>query len=159
MRHVLSLDNTNTLEGHFSTLKSRIQAKTSTLLDVYEAVTFTERAALAENHPASPSLPPALVDCLADVISLEVLSMMSYRGVCNFLEMRFKRTEDTERCFVEALQRLHAARRSSFTAQFLHTLDSFLPARTKDAINLDRFTELEALRDFDPANLLVDSPG
>ena len=38
-----------------------------------------------------------------------------------FWEMRFRRTEDAERAFVEALQRLHATRRSSFTAQLLHT--------------------------------------
>ena len=81
------MDSTNTLEGHFNTLKSRIQAKTSTLLDVYEAVTFTERAALAANHTASPSLPPALVDFLAIFLSLEVLSMMSYRGVCHFVKI------------------------------------------------------------------------
>ena len=90
-RDVLSLDNTNTLEGHFSTLKSRMSTKTSTLLDVYEAVTFTERVALAANHPASPSLPPTLVDCLAVVLSREVLAMMSYRGVCNFLELVIRR--------------------------------------------------------------------
>ena len=64
----------------------------------------------------------------------------------------------SERAFVEALQRLHAARRSSFTAQLLHTLDSFIPSKTKDSLHLDRFPELKALRDFDPAVFVVDSP-
>ena len=60
---------------------------------------------------------------------------------------------------METLQRLHAARRSSFTAQLLHALDSFIPSKTKDALHLDRFPELEALRDFDPTVFVVDSSG
>ena len=75
------------------------------------------------------------------------------------MEMWFSRTEEAERAFVETLQQLHAARRSSFTAQLLHTLDSFIPSKTKDALNLDRFPELEALRDIDPTVFAVDSPG
>ena len=73
-------------------------------------------------------------------------------------EMRFRRTEDAEMAFVEALQRLHAARRSSFEA-LLNTLDSFIPSKTKDALHLDRFPELKALPDFDLAVFVVDSPG
>ena len=73
-------------------------------------------------------------------------------------EMRFRRTEDAEMAFVEALQRLHAARRSSFEA-LLNTLDSFIPSKTKDALHLDRFPELKTLPDFDPAVFVVDSPG
>ena len=55
---VFSFDNTNTIEGFFTTVKSRIPSKTSTLLDIYKAITFTENVALATNHPASP-LPPS----------------------------------------------------------------------------------------------------
>ena len=51
---MLSLYNTNKLDGHFNTLKSKMTTKKSTPLDVYEAVTFTERVALVANHPASP---------------------------------------------------------------------------------------------------------
>ena len=39
------------------------------------------------NQPASPSLPPTLVDCLTEILSQEVLAKMSYNGVCNFLEL------------------------------------------------------------------------
>ena len=76
-----------------------------------------------------------------------------------FLEMPFRRKEGAERAFVEALKRLHETRRLSFTAHLLHTLNSFTPSKTKEALHLVRFPELKALHDFDPAVFVVDSPG
>ena len=76
-RDVLSLDNTNTIEGYFNTIKRRTPSKTATLLDIFNAVTFTEESALAANHPSSPPLPNSLADGLSAVISREVLGMMS----------------------------------------------------------------------------------
>ena len=66
-----------------------------------------------------------------------------------FWEMRFTRSQESENSFVETLQRLNTPRRSSFTSQLLHSLDSFLPSRIEEAIKLDRFTELNVLQPFD----------
>ena len=87
-----SLDNTNTIEGYFNTIKKRVPLKTATLLDVYKAVTFTEEWALSSNHPNSHLLPATLVECLTSVVSTEVLSVMSATGVRSFLN-----------CFVECI--------------------------------------------------------
>ena len=57
----------------------------STLLDIFNAVTFTEESALSVNHPSSPRLPNQLVDRLSSVISREVFWMMSTTGVHAFL--------------------------------------------------------------------------
>ena len=84
-RDILSLDNTNTIEGYFNTIKRRTPSKTATLLDIFNAVTFTEESALAANHPSSRPLPNRLADCLSAVISREVLWMMSTTGVHAFL--------------------------------------------------------------------------
>ena len=84
-RDILSLDNTNTIEGYFNTIKRRTPSKTATLLNIFNAVTFTEESALAANHPSSPRLPVPLNDCLSSVISGEVLGMMSTTGVHAFL--------------------------------------------------------------------------
>ena len=63
-RDVFSLDNTNTIEGYFNTVKRRTPLKTSTLLDIFKAISFTEQSALSVNHPSSPHVPKTLVDCL-----------------------------------------------------------------------------------------------
>ena len=68
-RDVFSLDNTNTIEGYFKTVKSRTPLNVATLLDIFAAVTFTEQAALASNHQASMRVPPSLVECLTPVVS------------------------------------------------------------------------------------------
>ena len=69
------------------TVKPRNPTKTSTLLDIFQAFTFSENVALTANHPESPSLPRPLVDCLAKVLSMGVLLVMTYRGVCRFLDL------------------------------------------------------------------------
>ena len=84
-RDVFTLDNTNSIEGYFHGVKSRIPLKTATLLDIFNSVTFTERIALAKNHPAGMSIPPPLVDCLDSVVKREVLHMLSSRGIHSLL--------------------------------------------------------------------------
>ena len=84
-RDIFSRDNTNTIEGYFSTVKRRTPLKTSTLLVIFKAITFTEQSALSVNHPSSPRVPKPLVDCLLSVISQEVLCLMSSKGVHSFL--------------------------------------------------------------------------
>ena len=85
-RDVFSLDNTNSIEGYFHTVKSRIPMGTATLLDIFNAVTFTERVALATNHPGAMTIPPPLIDCLVSVITREVLAVMSSLGIHSFVD-------------------------------------------------------------------------
>ena len=85
-RDVFSLDNTNTIDGYSNTVKRRTPLKTATLLDIFNAVTFTEETALSANHPSSSRLPKPLEDCLSSVITREVLGMMSTKGVSAFLK-------------------------------------------------------------------------
>ena len=84
-RDVFSLDNTNTIEGYFNTIKKRVPLKTATLLDNQKAVTFTGECALSSNHPNSQILTATLVDCLSSFVSMEVLSVMSATGIRSFL--------------------------------------------------------------------------
>ena len=84
-RDLFSLDNTNTIEGYFKTIKSRTPLNVSTLLDIFAAVTFTEQAALASNHPASMKIPTSLVECLATVVSRGVIAVLSSLGVHSLL--------------------------------------------------------------------------
>ena len=85
LRDVFSLDNTNTIEGYFNTVKRRTPLKTATFLDIFKAVTFTEESALSANHPSTLLLPQHLVKCLSSVISQEVLSVMSSTGIHSLL--------------------------------------------------------------------------
>ena len=84
-RDVFTLDNTNSIEGYFHGVKSRIQLKTATLLDIFNSVTFTERIALAKNHPAATIIPPPLIDCLVSGVKREVLHVLSSYGVHSLL--------------------------------------------------------------------------
>ena len=79
-RDVFTLDNTNSIEGYFHGVKSRIPLKTATLLDIFNAVTLTERIALAKNHPAAMTIPPPLIDCLVSIVKQNVLIVLSSCG-------------------------------------------------------------------------------
>ena len=59
-----------------------------------------------------------------------------------FWTMRFTRTEASERAFIDALERLHAAKKSMFTTQLMNSLDSFVPSRTNNALDVELFPEI-----------------
>ena len=61
---VFSRDNTNSIEGYFGIIKRRLKKNTSTLLDLFNAVDFTEASALARSDPARPRVPPDLSRCI-----------------------------------------------------------------------------------------------
>ena len=84
-RDIFSCDNTNTIESHFNVIKGRIPKTSPRLLDVFNAVTFTESAVLSQHNIMSPVLPDPLIDCLLCVVSPDVLNVMTRRGVESFL--------------------------------------------------------------------------
>ena len=90
---IFSLDNTNTIEGYFSTIKGRLPQPTRTLVDVYAAINFTEERALAQHNPSQPMLPERLIQGLSFVLSRDVQMVMSLAGVRSFLRL-FARTTD-----------------------------------------------------------------
>ena len=51
-----------------------------------------------------------------------------------FWAMRYTRTEASERAFIDALERLHAAKRTLFTTQLVASLDTFVPSRISSAL-------------------------
>ena len=55
--NVHSRDNTNTIEGYFSIIKRRVKKNSSSLLDLFEAINFTEATTLASRDPSIPSVP------------------------------------------------------------------------------------------------------
>ena len=67
---IFSLDNTNTIEGYFSTINKRLQQPTRTLADVYEAIIFIEERSLAQLNPSQPMLPERLVEGLSFILSV-----------------------------------------------------------------------------------------
>ena len=56
--NVFSRDNTNSIEGYFSIIKRKLKKNTSTLVDLFNAIDFTEASALANSDPARPPIPP-----------------------------------------------------------------------------------------------------
>ena len=83
---VFSLDNTNTVEGYFSMIKRRLAHTTKTLIDLYNAVNYSEELALASHDPSQPVLPDKLTQGLSFVLSLEVQRVMTIDGVRHFLK-------------------------------------------------------------------------
>ena len=59
----------------------------STLLDLFEAINFTEATALASCDPAIPSIPSALKKCILRVLAPSVLATLSKKGVDGVLLM------------------------------------------------------------------------
>ena len=84
---VFSRDNTNSIEGYFGIIKRRLKKKTSTLLDLFNAVDFTEASALARSDPARPRVPPDLARCILRVLSPSAFVTLSKRGVDEFLSL------------------------------------------------------------------------
>ena len=82
---VFTYDNTNTIEGNFNVVKGRVPLASPRLLDVYNAVFFTETAALARRNPVSPDVPETLEECLLNVVSPDVLNVMTMEGVESFI--------------------------------------------------------------------------
>ena len=68
-RDVFTSDNTNTIERYFHVVKGRVPLASPPLLDIYNAVSFTETAALTRNNPVSPVLPETLEDCLFNIVT------------------------------------------------------------------------------------------
>ena len=83
---VFSLDNTNTVEGYFSMIKRRLAHTTKTLIDLYNAVNYSEEIALASHDPSQPVLPDKLTQGLSLVLSSEVQRVMTIDGVRHFLK-------------------------------------------------------------------------
>ena len=82
-----SIDNTNTVESYFNVIKGRINKATSTLADVYKSVNFTEMSVLAARHPASPTLPDAVVNALLTVLTRDVVNVLTTDGVRGLLNV------------------------------------------------------------------------
>ena len=78
---IFTVDNTNVIESYFSVVKKRLCGTTRTLLDVFNAVDFTETTALARNNCFTARLHPQLRDCLAMVVSPNVLNVLAPAGV------------------------------------------------------------------------------
>ena len=55
------------------------------MLEIYNAVTFTETVALKRNNHVSLNLPKTLVECLLNVVSPDVLNAMSMECIETFL--------------------------------------------------------------------------
>ena len=66
---------------------------TRALIDVFEAINFTEAQALAQHNPSQPMLPEPLIQGLSFVFSRDVQRVMSLTGVRSFLQM-LARTSD-----------------------------------------------------------------
>ena len=95
---VFTLDNTNTVEGHFSFIKRRQAHTTKTLIDLYTAINYTEELALASHNPSQPVLPSKLAYGISLVISREVQRVMTIDGVRQFLETLASASERIIRC-------------------------------------------------------------
>ena len=66
--------------------------------------------------------------------------------LCRLWTMRFARTEASERSFMDALERLHASKRSMFTTLLTNSLDSFLPSRINNALDVELFPEINTFK-------------
>ena len=82
--NVFSRDNTNSIEGYFSIVKRKLKKNTSTVLDLFNAIDFTEAAALASCDPGRPFVPPELSRCIVHVISPSMFVTMSRQGIDEF---------------------------------------------------------------------------
>ena len=69
-----------------------------------------------------------------------------------FWEMRFQRTPESEARFLEALERLHAARHSLFTTQLLRHVNSFLPSQLDPLLKRSKFSSLTRVRSLNFTN-------
>ena len=83
--NVFTRDNTNAVEGYFSVVKRRITSSAPTLVNVFEAVDFTERCVMAQRNPASLTLPDGLSGFLLWILTKDVLAVMSRRRVDGLL--------------------------------------------------------------------------
>ena len=100
---IFSYDNTNTIESYFNVIKGRIPSSSPRLVDIYDAISFTERTFLTRHNPSSPSLPEGLVCCLLTVLCPDVLNVMSKDGVDAFIDALIRTsvgilTESTRQC-------------------------------------------------------------
>ena len=71
-----------------------------------------------------------------------------------FWAMRYSRTRESETKFLEALNKVHALKRSLFTTHLLHIVDSFLPSKIDPFLKQKMIPELEMFRDIDLTNLV-----
>ena len=71
-----------------------------------------------------------------------------------FWAMRYSRTRESETKFLEALNKVHALKRSLFTTHLLHSVDSFLPSKIDPFLKQKMIPELETFRDIDLTNLV-----
>ena len=83
---VFALDNTNAIEGYFNGIKQRMQVSPLTLLDVFRAVDSTERTMLASRSPFTPNIPNSLKIVLLNILSHDVLNVVSSIGIQRLLQ-------------------------------------------------------------------------
>ena len=76
-RDIFTYDNTNTIESFFNVVKGRTPKDSPRLIDIYNAVSFTETQSLARHNPVSPSLQQPLVASLLHVLSPDTLNVMT----------------------------------------------------------------------------------
>ena len=67
-------------------MKRRLSGTNTTLLDVYKAVDFTEMTALSRQNPFAPPIPFQLRECLATVISSDIINVLSTTGVDSLID-------------------------------------------------------------------------
>ena len=66
-----------------------------------------------------------------------------------FWNMRFTRTQESERTFITSLESQHLAKRSLFTTRLLNTLEAFVPSKVDKVLDTDLFPELNPLHNFE----------
>ena len=75
-----------------------------------------------------------------------------------FWNMRFTRTQESERTFITSLESQHLAKRSLFTTRLLNTLEAFVPSKVDKVLDTDLFPELNPLHNFETSGVILDSP-
>ena len=84
---ILSIDNTNTVESYFNVIKGRLERTCPTLVDLYNAINFTEMSVLASRNPCSPELPQCVVRLLLTTVTKDVVNMLTLKGVQSLLDL------------------------------------------------------------------------
>ena len=84
---ILSIDNTNTVESYFNVIKGRLETTRPTLVELYNAINFTEMSVLASRNPCSPELPQCVLSILLTVVTMDIVNMLTMKGVQSLLDL------------------------------------------------------------------------
>ena len=77
--------------------------------------------------------------------------------ICLFWAMRFTRTEESERAFINTLERLQNTIHSMFRTHLMTRLDTFVPSLIRDVFDVMLFPELDVSGQFDTTRFVLDS--